>query len=98
MKNITSSASKLVLLYIVGILGLLALFAGCFAVATNTFGDATKTIVALFGNAVTFVLGFYFGYKGDTPPSSGGTVTTSTKVEATQVTAPAEAEPAFQGK
>ncbi len=83
MKNITSSASKLVLLYIVMILGLLALFAGCWAVVTGTFGDAAKAIVGLFSTAVTFVLGFYFGYKGDTPVVTGaetdGTPTTRAK-------------------
>ena len=68
MSKITSSASKLVLLYIVFILGMLALVAGIFAVVTNNFAEASKTILELFGSAVTFVLGFYFGYKGDTTP------------------------------
>ncbi len=65
MKNITSSASKLVLLYIVAILGLLALMAGGYSIFTNTFGEASKICLAAFGVALNFVLGFYFGYKGD---------------------------------
>lgn len=65
MNKITSSASKLVLLYIVAVLGLLALFAGVWSVAMGTFGEAAKIILALFGSAITFVLGFYFGSKGE---------------------------------
>lgn len=68
MKNITSSASKLVLLYIVAILGLLALFAGCYSIATNSFGEASKIVLGAFTSALTFVLGFYFGYKGESQP------------------------------
>lgn len=65
MNNITRSASKIVLLYIVGILGLLALFAGAYSVWTQTFGEAAKIILSAFTGAVTFLLGFYFGYKGE---------------------------------
>ena len=65
MNNITSSASKLVLLYIIAILGILSLFAGVWSTATGTFGEAAKIILALFGTANSFVLGFYFGSKGE---------------------------------
>lgn len=65
MNNITSSASKLVLLYIIAILGILSLFAGVWSIATGTFGEAAKIILALFGTANSFVLGFYFGSKGE---------------------------------
>lgn len=65
MNNITSSASKLVLLYIVAILGVLALMAGGYSIFTNTFGEASKIVLGAFGVALNFVLGFYFGYKGD---------------------------------
>jgi len=68
MKNITSSASKLVLLYIVMILGILSLVAGIWSVVTGTFGEASKIILSAFGVALNFVLGFYFGYKGDSTP------------------------------
>ena len=68
MKNITSSASKLVLLYIVMILGILGLVAGIYSVVTQSFGEASKIILSAFGVALNFVLGFYFGYKGDNQP------------------------------
>lgn len=68
MKNITHSASKLVLLYIVAIIGILALIAGAYSILTNTFGEASKIILASFGTVLTLVLGYYFGYKGDNSP------------------------------
>lgn len=65
MNNILKSASKLVLLYVVGILGLLSLASGIYSVFTETFSEAAKIIMTAFTGAVTFILGFYFGYKGD---------------------------------
>lgn len=65
MNKISTSASKLVLLYIVGILGVLTLIAGGFSVVTQTFGDASKVILTAFSGAVTFLFGFYFGSKGE---------------------------------
>jgi hypothetical protein len=65
MKEIFTSASKIVLLYLVLILGILALFAGAHAVWTGQFNDAEKAILASFGGAITFVFGFYFNSKGD---------------------------------
>ena len=65
MSEIMKSASKIVLLWIVGILGILALIAGIYSVITGTFGEAAKIILNAFGSALTFVLGFYFGSKGD---------------------------------
>jgi len=65
MNNISKSASKLVLLYIVFILGLLALFAGGYSVITQTFSKAAEIILTAFTGAVTFLFGFYFGYKGE---------------------------------
>jgi uncharacterized membrane protein HdeD (DUF308 family) len=65
MSKIMSSASKLVLLYLVAILGVLALIAGVHAVITGTFNDAEKAILVAFTGAVTFVFGFYFNSKGD---------------------------------
>ncbi len=72
MNNITSSASKLVLLYIIAILGILSLFAGVWSIATGTFGEAAKIILALFGTANSFVLGFYFGSKGESSQPFAG--------------------------
>lgn len=72
MNEITKSASKLVLLYIVAILGFLALFAGLWDVVHGQFSEVSKIILALFGGAVNFLFGFYFGSKGDsTQPMSG---------------------------
>lgn len=78
MNNITKSASKLVLLYIIAILGLLSLFAGGYSVVTQTFGEASKIILSAFGVALNFVLGFYFGYKGDTTKNVPDFVDTAT--------------------
>ena len=63
--SITSSASKLVLLYIVGILGIMSLVAGIYSVITGNFSEAAKEIISMFGTAITFVMGFYFNYKGE---------------------------------
>lgn len=65
MNKITESASKLVLLYVMGILGILALVAGVYSVITQTLGEGAKMILLAFTGAITFLLGFYFGYKGD---------------------------------
>lgn len=95
MKKITQSASKLVLLYIIAILGLLALFAGAWSVATGTFGEAAKIILGSFGVALNFVLGFYFGYKGDTPPAN---TVTSTKVTESKTVGSVEEDQSYAGK
>lgn len=72
MKEIMSSASKLVLLFLVAILGILALVAGTHAILAGTFSDAEKAILTAFTGAVTFVFGFYFNSKGDpTLPNAG---------------------------
>lgn len=72
MQSITSSASKIVLLVLVGILSILALVAGIHAVLAGTFSDAEKAILTAFTGAVTFVFGFYFSSKGDpTLPNAG---------------------------
>jgi len=81
MKNITKSASKLVLLYVVFILGLLTMFAVCWDVTHGTFNEITKIIVGIFGSSVTFLFGFYFGYKGDTPGNTIQTTTATTETK-----------------
>lgn len=65
MNKISTSASKIVLLYIVGILGVLTLIAGGYSVVTETYGDAAQVIITAFSGAVTFLFGFYFGSKGE---------------------------------
>lgn len=70
--SITKSASKLVLLFIVAILGILSLAAGFYSIFTQTFGEAAKMIITAFTGAVTFLLGYYFGSKGDSNQPYGG--------------------------
>lgn len=65
MSKITGSASKLVLLSIIAVLNILSIVAGVYSVMTGTFSEAAKVILALFGTANSFVLGFYFGSKGE---------------------------------
>lgn len=65
MQNILKSASKLVLLYIIGLLGLLTLFVGVWSVINGTYGEAEKLVLGGFNSTLTFVLGFYFGSKGE---------------------------------
>ena len=59
--EILKSASKIVLLLVVIALVLLAIFAGVVGILKNTLEP--KEIIALFGTALTFVLGYYFGNK-----------------------------------
>lgn len=69
MENIIRSASKLVLLFLVGVLGVLAMVAGGHGVVAGTFNEAEKLILTTFAGAITFVFGFYFGYKGEEKPA-----------------------------
>lgn len=64
MGNITNSATKLVLLYIMFVLGVLALFAGGWGIVQGTLDP--KEITSLFGTSVTFLMGYYFS-KPNTP-------------------------------
>lgn len=71
-QKISSSASKIVLLFLVGILGLMAMVAGIYSILTDTYGDAATIILIAFSNALSLVLGYYFNSKGDpTLPNSG---------------------------
>ncbi len=68
--EILKSASKIVLLFVVLILGLMAAFAGVWGLVKGTLDP--KEIISLFGTALTFVLGYYFSNKGDpTQPMAG---------------------------
>lgn len=67
MKNITSSASKLVLLsliFVLNVIVLVAVIASIFQ-GDGGFGDMEKLILAMFSNALSFVLGYYFNGKGN---------------------------------
>lgn len=72
MNDISSSASKIVLLFLVFVLGVLALIAGYQSVMTGEFNDASKAILTAFTGALTFVFGFYFNSKGDPTKEYGG--------------------------
>lgn len=81
MKNITKSASKLVLLYVVLILGLITSFSVVWDITHGSFNELTKIILGVFSSSVTFLFGFYFGYKGDTPGNTIQTTTATTETK-----------------
>lgn len=72
MKNITSSATKLVLLYIVLILGLLASFAVVWGIIHDNVNELTIAIVTSFTGIVGVVIGHYFNKPGDPTLPGGG--------------------------
>ncbi len=78
MSKITSSATKIVLLFIIGVLGFLALIAGIYSILTQTFSEASKIILAAFGVVLNMVCAFYFAYKGETGPTNTIATTTAT--------------------
>jgi hypothetical protein len=59
MKNILSSATKLVLLLVVVNLNVISCFAVCIGIYRGTLDP--KDVLALFGSVVTGVIFFYFG-------------------------------------
>lgn len=63
---ILKSASKIVLLTLVAVLAILTLVGGVHDVLTGVFSEVTKVILLAFSSALTFVMGFYFGTKGET--------------------------------
>lgn len=67
--SILNSASRLAFLYLVGVLGILALFAGGWGVVNGTIEP--KEILAIFGAAITMILTYYFTRdKGEQPPQA----------------------------
>lgn len=72
MNNISNSATKLVLLFLVIVLGILTLMAGYHAIFTGDFNDACKAIFASFAGALTLLFGYYFNSKGDPNLPYGG--------------------------
>jgi len=72
MTELFKSATKVVLLLLMVALVLTAMFATIYSVVTNNFSEPAKIILTLFGSAVTFVMGFFFGYKGDTNQPNAG--------------------------
>lgn len=64
MSEITKSASKVVLLAIIAVLCIITLVAAIVGVVRGSL-EPVKDIISLFGSALSFVLGFYFGSKGD---------------------------------
>lgn len=71
MKNILSSATRLVLLYITLVLGILTTFAGVVGIWRGTLEP--KEVITLFGTIITFVIGYYFSSKKADPVSTSGT-------------------------
>lgn len=97
MSNITGSATKLVLLMLVGVLSLLSVISGIHDVWFGVFSEVTKVIFAAFSSALSGVLGYYFAYKGET----GGSVNTQTTTNedgSSQVNTQASNAPPFLGK
>jgi hypothetical protein len=72
MNNITQSATKLVLLYIVLILGLMTAFAVIWGIVTNSVNELTMAILASFSGIVGVVVGHYFNKPGDPTLPGGG--------------------------
>ena len=92
-ENITKSASKLVLLTLIGVVAVLSIIAGIHDVLAGQFSEVTKVILLAFTNALTFVLGFYFNYKG-----SEGETTTETITGEGGTSSVTKTTPAFLGK
>lgn len=63
MTKLFESASKLVLISLIAVLNLIVLIAVIGAIFKG-FGDMEKLILAMFSNALSFVLGYYFNTKG----------------------------------
>lgn len=61
MKGISQSASKLVLLGLIGALVILTVTAGIWDIVHGQFGDASKEILDAFKASLGFVMGYYFG-------------------------------------
>lgn len=72
MSNITKSATKLVLLFLVGVLGLLTVFVVVWSVIHDNISDLTTAIFAAFSGIVGVVVGYYFNNKGDQSQPFGG--------------------------
>jgi len=70
MDNLTKSASKLVLLYLTIILGILALAAGIIGLIKGTLDP--KELITIFAMNIALVLGYYFNSKGDPSQPYGG--------------------------
>lgn len=71
-KNIFNSATKIVLLYIIFILGILTLAAGLNSIFTGEYTEIAKAVLALFGGVISYVMGYYFGSKGETGSAGNG--------------------------
>lgn len=67
MKNLTSSATKIVLLVVISVLSIITLYAVILSVWRGSM-DA-KDVLTLFGYVMTSVISFYFGNK--TPTDTG---------------------------
>lgn len=75
MQNeIFASATKIVLLWVMLILGVITLFAVSLGIWRASLDS--KDVLAIFSSVVTFIIGYYFS-KRENPPTPEGTVTSS---------------------
>lgn len=82
MSDLLSSATKVVLLWVMAILGVVTTYSSAIGVYRGTLDP--KDILAIFGSVVTFIIGFYFSKRESTTPD--GTVTSQkTSSEVTTV-------------
>lgn len=72
MNNISSSALKIVLLFLIGLLGLVTAFSIVWDVTHSAFSDITQILLGSFTAAITLVLGYYFGSPNSNEDDNGG--------------------------
>lgn len=70
--KISNSATKLVLLYLVFILGLLTAFIVVWSTVTGNTNEMTSVVFAGFSGVVGVVIGHYFKSNGDPTLPFGG--------------------------
>ena len=74
MPDVLSSATKIVLLWVMLILGGITTFAVVMGIWRGSLDS--KDVLAIFSSVVTFIIGYYFS-KRELPATPDGTVTTS---------------------
>lgn len=72
MNNISQSALKIVLLFLIALLGLTTAFSVVWDVTHGGYSDITKILLGSFTAAITLVLGYYFGSPNSNGEDNGG--------------------------